>query len=245
MKNKARLLAIFFVAATTFFASCSENTDTPSSLAGTSWVAQVTDEENSGMELTFFDGNSGMLRVSDHGNSNHPLDYAFSLSYTYSLSGSNGNGDIDLDEFGTYAFSTITFSVNGNKLTLSIPGNSDIVFTRQTSPTPIATTGLEGTSWQTTFSRPYLDDDDTEHEGYIDLTIEFKNSYSGTLRAVFTVPDIPSAGYDDKAAINYTYSAPNGTISFPIAEAEYTFSIDGDDMTLVMEPNRVYTLHKI
>lgn len=65
------------------------------------------------------------------------------------------------------------------------------------------------------------------------------------MRATYTVPDIPSAGYDDGGTFSYSYTAPNGTINLPFAEAELSFTIDGDNLTLVMGPNRVYTLHKI
>lgn len=256
MKNATRLLVLFFVAVTTFFASCSDDTDTPSSLAGTTWVAQnqITDTADDGTvsvetvvwQLTFVDGTSGMLDTKTQRDSEQPREYHFPISYTYSLSGSTGSGSIALEVLlGSEENLSMPFTVNGDKLTLYNTGNGDIVFTRQSSsPTPAAT-GLEGTTWQTTFSKPYLDDDDNEHDGNITITIAFANSYSGTMRAEYIVPDIPSAGYDDGGTFSYSYTAPNGTINLPLAEAELNFTIDGDDLTLVMEPTRVYTLHKI
>ena len=257
MKNATRLLVLFFVAATTFFASCSDGADTPSSLAGTTWVAQtqITDTAYDGTvisvqtivwQLTFVDGTSGMFYAKTQRNSEQPSEYRFPISYTYSLSGNTGSGSIAPEVLlGSEENLSMPFTVNGNKLTLSNTGNGDIVFTRQSSsPTPAAT-GLEGTTWQTTFSQPYLDDDDNEHDGNLTLTIAFANSYSGTMRATYTVPDIPSAGYDDGGTFSYSYTAPNGTINLPFAEAEFSFTIDGDDLTLVMEQNRIYTLHKI
>ena len=256
MKNATRLLVLFFVAATTFFASCSDDTDTPSSLSGTTWVAQnqITDTADNGTvsvetvvwQLTFVDGTSGMFYSKTQRNSEQPREYRFPFSYSYSLSGSTGSGSIVIEDiFGSGENLSVSFTVNGDKLTLSNTGNGDIVFTRQSSsPTPAAT-GLEGTTWQTTFSQPYLDDDDNEHDGNLTLTIAFANSYSGTMRATYTVPDIPSAGYDDGGTFSYSYTAPNGTINLPFAEAELNFTIDGDNLTLVMGPNRVYTLHKI
>lgn len=256
MKNATRLLALFFVAATTFFASCSDDTDTPSSLSGTTWVAQnqITDTADNGTvsvetvvwQLTFVDGTSGMLDNKTQRDSEQPREYRFPFSYSYSLSGSTGSGSIVIEDiFGSGENLSVSFTVNGDKLTISNTDNGDIVFTRQSSsPTPAAT-GLEGTTWQTTFSQPYLDDDDNEHDGNITITIAFANSYSGTMRAEYIVPDIPSAGYDDGGTFSYSYTAPNGTINLPFAEAELSFTIDGDNLTLVMGPNRVYTLHKI
>ncbi len=256
MKNATRLLVLFFVAATTFFASCSDDTDTPSSLSGTTWVAQnqITDTADNGTvsvetvvwQLTFVDGTSGMLDTKTQRDSEQPREYRFPFSYSYSLSGSTGSGSIVIEDiFGSGENLSVSFTVNGDKLTLSNTGNGDIVFTQQSSsPTPAAT-GLEGTTWQTTFSQPYLDDDDNEHDGNITITIAFANSYSGTMRAEYIVPDIPSAGYDDGGTFSYSYTAPNGTINLPFAEAEFSFTIDGDNLTLVMGPNRVYTLHKI
>lgn len=256
MKNATRLLALFFVAATTFFASCSDDTDTPSSLSGTTWVAQnqITDTDDDGTvsvetvvwQLTFVDGTSGMLDTKTQRDSEQPEEYRLPISYTYSLSGSTGSGSIVIeDPYGSGENLSVSFTVNGDKLTLYNTGNGDIVFTRQSSsPTPAAT-GLEGTTWQTTFSQPYLDDDDNEHDGNITITIAFANSYSGTMRAEYIVPDIPSAGYDDGITFSYTYTAPNGTINLPFDEEELNFTIDGDDLTLVMGPTRVYTLHKI
>lgn len=257
MKNATRLLALFFVAATTFFASCSDDTDTPSSLSGTTWVAQnqITDTAYDGTvisvqtivwQLTFVDGTSGMLDTKTQRDSEQPEEYRFPISYTYSLSGSTGSGSIVIeDPYGSGENLSVSFTVNGDKLTLYNTGNGDIVFTRQSSSPAPATTGLEGTTWQTTFSQPYLDDDDNEHDGNITITIAFANSYSGTMRAEYIVPDIPSAGYDDGGTFSYSYTAPNGTINLPFADAELSFTIDGDDLTLVMGPNRVYTLHKI
>lgn len=256
MKNATRLLALFFVAATTFFASCSDDTDTPSSLSGTTWVAQnqITDTADNGTvsvetvvwQLTFVDGTSGMIDTKTQRDSEQPREYRFPFSYSYSLSGSTGSGSIVIeDPYGSGENLSVSFTVNGDKLTLYNTGNGDMVFTRQSSsPTPAAT-GLEGTTWQTTFSQPYLDDDDNEHDGNITITIAFANSYSGTMRAEYIVPDIPSAGYDDGGTFSYSYTAPNGTINLPLAEAELNFTIDGDALTLVMGPNRVYTLHKI
>lgn len=256
MKNATRLLALFFVAATTFFASCSDDTDTPSSLSGTTWVAQnqITDTADNGTvsvetivwHLTFVDGTSGMIDTKTQRDSEQPREYRFPFSYSYSLSGSTGSGSIVIEDiFGSGENLSVSFTVNGDKLTLYNTGNGDMVFTRQSSsPTPAAT-GLEGTTWQTTFSQPYLDDDDNEHDGNITITIAFANSYSGTMRAEYIVPDIPSAGYDDGGTFSYSYTAPNGTINLPLAEAELSFTIDGDALTLVMGPNRVYTLHKI
>lgn len=256
MKNATRLLALFFVAATTFFASCSDDTDTPSSLSGTTWVAQnqITDTDDDGTvsvetvvwQLTFVDGTSGMLDTKTQRDSEQPEEYRFPISYTYSLSGSTGSGSIVIeDPYGSGENLSVSFTVNGDKLTLYNTDNGDIVFTRQSSSSTPAATGLEGTTWQTTFSQPYLDDDDNEHDGNITITIAFANSYSGTMRAEYIVPDIPSAGYDDGGPFSYTYTAPNGTINLPLAEAELNFTIDGDDLTLVMGSNRVYTLHKI
>lgn len=256
MKNTTRLLALFFVAATTFFASCSDDTDTPSSLSGTTWVAQnrITDTADDGTvsvetvveQLTFVDGTSGMLDTKTQRDSEQPEEYRFPFSYSYSLSGSTGSGSIVIeDPYGSGENLSVSFTVNGDKLTISNTDNGDIVFTRQSSsPTPAAT-GLEGTTWQTTFSQPYLDDDDNEHDGNITITIAFANSYSGTMRAEYIVPDIPSAGYDDGRTFSYSYTTPNGTINLPFDEAELPFTIDGDDLTLVMGPTRVYTLHKI
>lgn len=256
MKNATRLLVLFFVAVTTFFASCSDDTDTPSSLSGTTWVAQnqITDTADDGTvsvetvvwQLTFVDGTSGMLDTKTQRDSEQPREYRFPFSYSYSLSGSTGSGSIVIEDiFGSGENLSVSFTVNGDKLTLYNTGNGDMVFTRQSSsPTPAAT-GLEGTTWQTTFSHPYLDDDDNEHDGNITITIAFANSYSGTMRAEYIVPDIPSAGYDDGGTFSYSYTAPNGTINLPFAEAELSFTIDGDDLTLVMGITRVYTLHKI
>lgn len=256
MKNATRLLALFFVAATTFFASCSDDTDTPSSLSGTTWVAQnqITDTADNGTvsvetvvwQLTFVDGTSGMLDTKTQRDSEQPREYRFPFSYSYSLSGSTGSGSIVIEDiFGSGENLRVSFTVNGDKLTLYNTGNGDMVFTRQSSSPAPAATGLEGTTWQTTFSQPYLDDDDNEHDGNITITIAFANSYSGTMRAEYIVPDIPSAGYNDGGTFSYSYTAPNGTINLPFAEAELSFTIDGDDLTLVMGPNRVYTLHKI
>ena len=256
MKNATRLLALFFVAATTFFASCSDDTDTPSSLSGTTWVAQnqITDTADNGTvsvetvvwQLTFVDGTSGMLDTKTQRDSEQPREYRFPFSYSYSLSGSTGSGSIVIEDiFGSGENLRVSFTVNGDKLTLYNTGNGDMVFTRQSSSPAPAATGLEGTTWQTTFSQPYLDDDDNEHDGNITITIAFANSYSGTMRAEYIVPDIPSAGYDDGGTFSYSYTAPNGTINLPFAEAELSFTIDGDNLTLVMGPNRVYTLHKI
>ncbi len=256
MKNATRLLALFFVAATTFFASCSDDTDTPSSLSGTTWVAQnqITDTADNGTvsvetvvwQLTFVDGTSGMLDTKTQRDSEQPREYRFPFSYSYSLSGSTGSGSIVIEYiFGSGENLSVSFTVNGDKLTLYNTGNGDMVFTRQSSSPAPAATGLEGTTWQTTFSQPYLDDDDNEHDGNITITIAFANSYSGTMRAEYIVPDIPSAGYDDGGTFSYSYTAPNGTINLPFAEAELNFTIDGDNLTLVMGPNRVYTLHKI
>ena len=256
MKNATRLLALFFVAATTFFASCSDDTDTPSSLSGTTWVAQtqITDTADNGTvsvetvvwQLTFVDGTSGMLDTKTQRDSEQPREYRLPISYTYSLSGSTGSGSIVIEDiFGSGENLSVSFTVNGDKLTLYNTGNGDMVFTRQSSSPAPAATGLEGTTWQTTFSQPYLDDDDNEHDGNITITIAFANSYSGTMRAEYIVPDIPSAGYDDGGTFSYSYTVPNGTINLPFAEAELSFTIDGDNLTLVMGPNRVYTLHKI
>lgn len=256
MKNATRLLALFFVAATTFFASCSDDTDTPSSLSGTTWVAQnqITDTADNGTvsvetvvwQLTFVDGTSGMLDTKTQKDSEQPREYRFPFSYSYSLSGNTGSGSIVIeDTFGSGENLRVSFTVNGDKLTISNTDNGDIVFTRQSSSPAPAATGLEGTTWQTTFSQPYLDDDDNEHDGNITITIAFANSYSGTMRAEYIVPDIPSAGYDDGGTFSYSYTVPNGTINLPFAEAELSFTIDGDNLTLVMGPNRVYTLHKI
>lgn len=256
MKNATRLLALFFVAATTFFASCSDDTDTPSSLAGTTWVAQnqITDTADNGTvsvetvvwQLTFVDGTSGMLDTKTQRDSEQPREYRFPFSYSYSLSGSTGSGSIVIEDiFGSGENLRVSFTVNGDKLTLYNTGNGDMVFTRQSSSPAPAATGLEGTTWQTTFSQPYLDDDDNEHDGNITITIAFANSYSGTMRAEYIVPDIPSAGYDDGGTFSYSYTVPNGTINLPFAEAELSFTVDGDNLTLVMGPNRVYTLHKI
>lgn len=256
MKNATRLLVLFFVAATTFFASCSDDTDTPSSLAGTTWVAQnqITDTADNGTvsvetvvwQLTFVDGTSGMLDTKTQRDSEQPREYRFPFSYSYSLSGSTGSGSIVIEDiFGSGENLSVSFTVNGDKLTLYNTGNGDMVFTRQSSSPAPAATGLEGTTWQTTFSQPYLDDDDNEHDGNITITIAFANSYSGTMRAEYIVPDIPSAGYNDGGTFSYSYTAPNGTINLPLAEAELNFTIDGDALTLVMGPNRVYTLHKI
>jgi len=256
MKNATRLLVLFFVAATTFFASCSDDTDTPSSLSGTTWVAQnqITDTADNGTvsvetvvwQLTFVDGTSGMLDTKTQRDSEQPREYRFPFSYSYSLSGSTGSGSIVIEDiFGSGENLSVSFTVNGDKLTLYNTGNGDMVFTRQSSSPAPAATGLEGTTWQTTFSQPYLDDDDNEHDGNITITIAFANSYSGTMRAEYIVPDIPSAGYDDGGTFSYSYTVPNGTINLPFAEAELSFTIDGDNLTLVMGPNRVYTLHKI
>lgn len=256
MKNATRLLALFFVAATTFFASCSDDTDTPSSLSGTTWVAQnqITDTADNGTvsvetvvwQLTFVDGTSGMLDTKTQRDSEQPREYRFPFSYSYSLSGSTGSGSIVIEDiFGSGENLRVSFTVNGDKLTLYNTGNGDMVFTRQSSSPAPAATGLEGTTWQTTFSQPYLDDDDNEHDGNITITIAFANSYSGTMRAEYIVPDIPSAGYDDGGTFSYSYTVPNGTINLPFAEAELSFTVDGDNLTLVMGPNRVYTLHKI
>ena len=256
MKNATRLLALFFVAATTFFASCSDDTDTPSSLAGTTWVAQnqITDTADNGTvsvetvvwQLTFVDGTSGMLDTKTQRDSEQPREYRFPFSYSYSLSGSTGSGSIVIEDiFGSGENLSVSFTVNGDKLTLYNTGNGDMVFTRQSSsPTPAAT-GLEGTTWQTTFSQPYLDDDDNEHDGNITITIAFANSYSGTMRAEYVVPDIPSAGYDDGGTFSYSYTAPNGTINLPFAEAELNFTIDGDNFFNDTATTEIYTLHKI
>lgn len=157
MKNATRLLALFFVAATTFFASCSDDTDTPSSLSGTTWVAQnqITDTADNGTvsvetvvwQLTFVDGTSGMLDTKTQRDSEQPREYRFPFSYSYSLSGSTGSGSIVIEDiFGSGENLSVSFTVNGDKLTLYNTGNGDMVFTRQSSSPAPAATGLEGTT---------------------------------------------------------------------------------------------------
>ena len=243
MKQTKNLLALLFVAATVALASCDRPAKTPASLAGTAWEAQ----NSTGTMLNriiFTSESEGLYYIRETlEDQSHDYYYEIEYSYTFDDGTGTGTGQLSITDISS---PSVTFTVDANTLTPS-GENGNITFQRCASQHLPASTGLEGTTWQGEERGTTTDDDGVSHESILTFTLKFNTSVTGTLTVDYVVPDLPEEGYSDSHHLNYTYSAPEGTVTYHFTRYPSLFEIDGNTMSLQVEPreNRRYTLHKI
>lgn len=243
MKQMKNLLALLFVAATVALASCDRPAKTPASLAGTAWEAQNSTGTQTMLNRIIFTNESEGLYYIRETLEDQSYDYYYEIEYSYTFDDGTGTGQLSITDISSPA---VTFTVDANTLTFS-GENGNITFQRCASQHLPTSTGLEGTTWQGEERGTTTDDDGVSHESILTFTLKFNTSVTGSLKVDYTVPDLPEEGHSDSTHLTYTYSAPQGTVIHNLSGHTMPFEIDGNTMTLQVEPreNRRYTLHKI
>ncbi len=246
MKQMKNLLALLFVAATVALASCDRPAKTPASLAGTAWETRNSTGTQTILNRIIFTSESEGLHYihirETYEDQSYDY-YYYEIEYSYTFDDGTGTGQLSITDISSPA---VTFTVDANTLTLS-GENGNITFQRCASQHLPASTGLEGTTWQGEERGTTTDDDGVPHESIQTVTLKFNTSVTGLLTVDYVVPDLPEEGHSDSTHLNYTYSAPEGTVTYHFTRYPSLFEIDGNTMTLQVEPreNRRYTLHKI
>lgn len=244
MKQTKNLLALLFVAATVALASCDRPAKTPASLAGTAWETRNSTGTQTILNRIIFTSESEGLHYIRETREVQSYDYYYEIEYSYTFDDGTGTGQLSITDISSPA---VTFTVDANTLTLS-GENGNITFQRSASQHLPASTGLEGTTWQGEERGTTTDDDGVSHESIQTITLKFNTSVTGSLKVDYTVPDLPEEDYNASNHLNYTYSAPEGTVTYHFTTRyPLFFEIDGNTMTLQGEPreNWRYTLHKI
>lgn len=245
MKQMKNLLALIFVAATVALASCDRPAKTPASLAGTTWEAQnSTGTQTMLNRIIFTNESEGLYYIREtYEDQSHDYYYEIEYSYTFDDGTGTGTGQLSITDISS---PSVTFTVDANTLTPS-GENGNITFQRCASQHLPASTGLEGTTWQGEERGTTTDDDGVSHESILTFTLKFNTCVTGTLTVDYVVPDLPEEGHSDSHHLTYTYSAPQGTVIHNLSGHTMPFEIDGNTMSLQVEPreNRRYTLHKI
>lgn len=244
MKQMKNLLALLFVAATVALASCDRPAKTPASLAGTAWETRNSTGTQTILNRIIFTSESEGLHYIRETREDQNYDYYYEIEYSYTFDDGTGTGQFSITAISSPA---VTFTVDANTLTLSGTENGSMTFQRCASQHLPASTGLEGTTWQGEERGTTTDDDGVSHESIMTVTLKFNTSVTGTLTVDYVVPDLPEEDYNASNHLNYTYSAPEGTVTYHFTRYPSLFEIDGNTMTLQVEPreNRRYTLHKI
>lgn len=244
MKQTKNLLALLFVAATVALASCDRPAKTPASLAGTAWETQNSTGTQTILNRIIFTSESEGLHYIRETREDQSYDYYYDIEYSYTFDDGTGTGQLSITDISSPA---VAFTVDANTLTFSGTENGNITFQRCASQHLPASTGLEGTTWQGEERGTTTDDDGVSHESILTITLKFNTSVTGTVTVDYVVPDLPEEDYNASNHLNYTYSAPEGTVTYNFTRYPSLFEIDGNTMTLQVEPreNRRYTLHKI
>lgn len=244
MKQMKNLLALIFVAATVALASCDRPAKTPASLAGTAWETQNSTGTQTILNRIIFTSESEGLHYIRETREDQSYDYYYDIEYSYTFDDGTGTGQLSITDISSPA---VAFTVDANTLTLSGTENGNITFQRCASQHLPASTGLEGTTWQGEERGTTTDDDGVSHESILTITLKFNTSVTGTVTVDYVVPDLPEEDYNASNHLNYTYSAPEGTVTYNFTRYPSLFEIDGNTMSLQVEPreNWRYTLHKI
>ena len=244
MKQTKNLLALLFVAATVALASCDRPAKTPASLAGTAWETRNSTGTQTILNRIIFTSESEGLHYIRETHEDQSYDYYYEIEYSYTFDDGTGTGQLSITAISSPA---VAFTVDANTLTLSGTENGSMTFQRCASQHLPTSTGLEGTTWQGEERGTTTDDDGVSHESILTFTLKFNTSVTGSLKVDYVVPDLPEEDHSDSTHLTYTYSAPEGTVTYHFTRYPLLFEIDGNTMSLQVEPREDmrYTLHRI